>query len=60
MVVFLVLGAIALMILFDMFVIYPIQQSKKAKKEKPEFFYSEELGVTMADGGELVDDKDKK
>lgn len=56
MVTFLVLGVIALGILFDMLVIYPIQQSKKANKEKPEFFHSD-LGITMADGGSLIEDK---
>lgn len=58
MVVFLVLAVFFIMILVDVIFIFPrTKRGKEALERKPEFFYHPEVGVTMADGGELIKEK---
>lgn len=60
MVVLFVLLTLFVMLLIDFLVIWPIQQSKKAKtKPKQEIFYTPEVGFTMCDGGEPYKEKEK-
>ena len=57
MVVILVLITFVALVAFDALVIFPIQERKRLSKEqeKQEIFYSPEVGLTMADGGEPIE-----
>lgn len=61
MVVLLVLATFFFLVLIDFLIIWPIQQSRKARKQnevEQEIFFTPGVGFTMADGGKPIKKED--